>query len=424
MADFVSRAAQVLSPVLGRYFNLNIQSGSGCYLTDTAGRQYLDFASGIAVASTGHCHPQVVSAVHAQVDKLIHPCIAVGVSEPVVEMAEKLIAALNSELTSVFFCQSGTEAIEAAIKLARFATKKSELLAFTGGFHGRTLGALSVTSSKLKYQADVGPLLPGVSFFPFPYCYRCPWSKDPADCQMVCIGEMIAHLDTVSDRLAAVIIEPVLGEGGYIPAPDPFLDTLITECQRRGILVIMDEIQTGAGRSGHWAHFNRLTATPDIAVFAKGIASGFPLGAMVAKADISAKWTVGSHGSTYGSNPVSCAAGAATIDVLTPIIPTLPAKSARIQSILTAKLHDHPNVGDIRVMGLMAGIELVTDRTTRAPHPTLVREILADCLERGVIVLSCGIYDQCIRIIPPLIVSDSEIESGLETIASVICAHR
>lgn len=409
-----------LSPVLGKFHDLDIQSGHGCYLTDATGTDYLDFGAGIAVASTGHCHPAVVQAIQDQAATLIHPCIAMGTYPSLLSCAERLCSIVGPEPYSLFFDQTGTGAVEAALKLAKFVTGKHKIVAFQGGFHGRSMGSLSVTSSKKSYRDNIGPMLEGVSFFPYPYCYRCPWNDDIQSCQTEACINALHTSDLFSSDVAAVIIEPILGEGGYVPAPHAFLRELEALCKEKNILLIIDEIQSGIGRTGHWFAFQEAGLSPDIVVTAKGLGSGMPIAACIAKKHIMDKWKAGAHGGTYGGNPVTCAAALATLDIIEKEKKRVPALAARATEQLTAGLSEHPFIGDIRIAGLMIGIECVTDKAQKTPHPELTSYILKECLKRNLIVLSCGIHHNVIRLAPPLIISDEELQTGLQTLIEVI----
>ena len=414
-------STQFLSPVLGRYHHIEYAKGEGCYLWDTAGKKYLDMASGLGVASTGHCHPKVTEAICKQAQTFIHPCIGNGHYAPPALLAETL-STLISDTTpfTAFFAQSGSEANEAAIKLARYVTKRKKLVAFQGGFHGRTLGALSLTTSKMKYRDGYEPLLEGISFFPYPYTYRCPWGKQTeADSTNAAI-HALKESPLFNEDVAAVIIEPALGEGGYIPAPIAFIKALRDICTEKGILLIFDEIQTGVGRIGKWFGFQHYGVEPDIITLAKGIASGMPLSACLAKKTIMDQWTPGAHGGTYGANPVSCAAANATLAVISEHLPGIPEKSNIAFDLLHKRLGSHPNIGDIRGYGYFIGIELVKDKTSKTPYPELIKPILEDARNRGVILISCGLHDNVLRIIPPLIIDEPTLLNGLNIICDAI----
>lgn len=422
MSSLLDRGNEVLSPVLAHYTTLEVKSGKGCYLWDMTGQAYLDFATGIAVASTGHCHPDVVSAIQKQAATLIHACAGIVYYERHIALAEKLGEILGNPLTSVFFCQSGTEAIEASIKLAKYTSGKSGLIAFKGGFHGRTLGALSITSSKEKYKTGYEPLLPDVYFSPYPYCYRCPYQKKHPSCSLYCLNEFEKTILQNGQNIAAVIIEPVLGEGGYIPTPTGFLKKLKEICEVKKILLIFDEIQTGFGRTGTWFYFQKENVIPDIIALAKGIASGLPLGACVASKELMSKWTTSAHGSTFSGNPISCAASLATIQVLSKALPTIAALGKKALKYLKKELQNSPIVGDIRAEGLMIGIEFVKDKNLKTPYPEIIKPIIQKCLENHLIVISCGIHDNVIRLMPPLIISEEDLLKGLAIFKDVIHA--
>lgn len=417
--SFLERANQALSSVSSHYTQLEIVRGEGCYLYDAQGRGYLDFSSGVGVVSTGHCHPKVVKAIQDQAATLIHACIGVVYYDPPIRLAEKLGQILGPGLDSVFFVQSGSEAIESAIKLAKYITKKHKIVAFKGGFHGRTLGALSLTTSKEKYRDGYAPLLEGVQFFPYPYCYRCPWGKDSASCEVFCKEELTAYFDQLDNQVAAVIIEPILGEGGYTSAPEAFLKHLHALCKEKGILLIFDEIQTGFGKTGHWFAFQKLGIVPDIIALAKGIGSGLPLGACVASKTLMSQWTPGAHGGTYGGNPVTCAAGVATLEVLESHLENISTLGKKAFSFLQDQLRQSPAVGDLRAEGLMIGIEFIKPHT-KEPNPEFMKQVMGHCLEKGLIVISCGLHDNVIRLVPPLVIDEDTLIKGLTILTEVI----
>ena len=418
------KSQQFLSPVLGRYHQLELVSGKGCYLYDVNQREYLDFSSGIAVTSTGHCHPQVVKAIEQQAKTLIHPCIAVGNSAPVIECAEKLTSLFLPHEFSVFFDQSGTTAVEAALKLAKYVSKKHKIVAFEGGFHGRSMGSLSVTTSKRAYQDHIGPMVEGVSFFPFPNMYRSVWQATDTQSALDCCLAQLQASELFNCDVAAVIIEPILGEGGFVPAPVEFLQQLQVICKANDILLIIDEIQTGIGRTGDWFLFQKYGLDPDIVVTAKGLGSGMPIGACLAKKELMNQWTAGAHGGTYGGNPVTCAAAAATLDVVEQYLPDINDKSQFCFDFLHTQLDDHPHVGDIRGAGLLIGLELVIDKTSKKPHAKLVKDVLDTALSRQLILISCGVYGNVIRILPPLVISKQELKQGLTILCEILNDYR
>ncbi|MFA5879195.1 MAG: aspartate aminotransferase family protein [Candidatus Margulisiibacteriota bacterium] len=420
MKELVKRADQVLSPVLGHYSQLEVAFGKGCYLYDYNNEPYLDFATGIGSAVTGHCHTDVVNAIKTQAETLIHACAGVVYYEPNIALAEQLGGILGAGLTSVFFTQSGTEAVEAAIKLAKFTFGKQGILAFKGAFHGRSLGSLSITTSKIKYQEGYLPLLPNTYFFDYPYCYRCPWQKENHTCELFCLKNLELQLSKLSAELAAVIIEPILGEGGYVPLPKQFLTGLKALTKKYGILLILDEVQTGFAKTGEWFCFQKENIEPDIICLAKGIASGLPLGACIAKPELMAKWKTGAHGSTYSGNPVCCQASLATIKVLENVLPNIKKLNEIAEKILYDELTDYPFLGDLRIQGLMIGLEFVKDKSTKEPYPELVKSIMTKCLENKLIVISSGLFDNVIRLMPPLIINEADLKKGLMILVKVI----
>ena len=420
MKDLVKRADKVLSPVLGHYSKLEVAYGRGCYLYDFHDQPYLDFATGIGAAATGHCHPEVVKAIKAQAETLIHANTGVVYYEPNIALAEELGQLLGAGLNSMFFTQSGTEAVEAAIKLAKYTSGKPGILAFKGAFHGRSLGSLSITTSKLKYQEGYFPLLSNMHFFDYPYCYRCPWQKERSTCNLFCLEKFADYLPKISAELGAVIIEPVLGEGGYIPLPLGFLKGLREITEQQKVLLMLDEVQTGFGKTGAWFSFQKEAIEPDVVCVAKAIASGLPLGACVATSELMAKWTTGAHGSTYSGNPVCCQAALATIRVLKKALPNVTQLNQIAVEILSSNLKDYPYLGELRENGLMIALEFVKDKSTKEPYPELVKKVMVECLSNRLIVVSSGLFDNVIRLIPPLIITEGELRNGLEILIEAI----
>jgi predicted acetylornithine/succinylornithine family transaminase len=393
-----TRAAKVLTPALSHYSNIEIDKGRGIYLYSKEGKKYLDFACGIAVTNTGHCHPKVVAAAVKQTEALIHACAGIVYYEANVLLAEKLAAICPGGLNMSFFCQSGAEAIEGALKLAKYATNKPGIIAFEGSFHGRTLGALSVTTSKQKYRDRYEPLLPNI--------HVAPYSKENS------LGEAEKFLK--AGNIAGIIVEPIQGEGGYIIPSKEFLSGLRALCNKYEALLIFDEVQTGFGRTGKMFASEYFGVYPDIMAVAKAIASGFPLGAVIAKEAVMKAWAPGAHGSTFSGNPVSCAAALATIDVLEK--EKLIENSAKMGAYMKAKLDGikkaYPAIVDVRGIGLMVGVEFKDGPTAKA-----VRE---SCLGAGLILITCGVSDQVIRLIPPLIVSKEHIDTALNILEGAL----
>lgn len=414
--DLAALAGPNMSPVLGRYMDRSWSHGVGHRLFDTAGRGYLDFANGIAVTALGHAHPRVTAAVHAQVDQLMGPVHAIGFAEPTVRLAAMLADTFPAPLDAVLFLNSGSETIDGAIKLARRVTGRPAILAFRGAFHGRTIGATSVTSSSLNYRRGYEPLLPSIYQLPFPAAYR-----DFDDDEDAASETCLAHLDelfatTVApSQVAAVLVEPVQGEGGYYPAPDRFLQALRAICDEHGILLIADEVQSGYGRTGEMWAFQHAGIVPDVVCVAKAIANGLPLSAIVTSRDLQERWGRGAHGTTYGGNPVACAAGVAVLETIRDeaLVDKARSRGAELAGGLRELMAEHPAIGDVRGRGLMIGVEFVRDRDTREPDGTMADAVTARAAEAGLLLLSCGLHHQVIRWIPPLDVSVPEIEEAL-----------
>ncbi len=413
--EWLARERAHLSQVLYRYTPLVIERAQGSYLYTVDGRRYLDFGSGIGVTNLGHGHPEVVRAAHEQLDKLVHISV-VAHHQPAIELAERIAALAPGKLDKVFFGNSGAEAVEGAIKLARYVTGRPGLIAFQGAFHGRTYGALSLTASKSYYRERYEPFLPSIYHVPYPYAYRNPSGPgDEATLKFVFdfIDEM---LDTrVPPRnVAAFIVEPVLGEGGYVVPPKAFMPRLRKLCDQHDILLIADEVQSGYGRTGTMFACEHTRVVPDIMTLAKSIASGLPLSAVVASSRLMDQWEPAAHGSTFGGNPVACAAGIATLDVFEQegILANTVARGAELVRRLQELKARTPSIGDVRGLGLMVGVELV--KKDGAPDKELQTRIRKVCLDSGLVILSCGAHDNVLRIVPPLNVSQEELDEGWE----------
>jgi 4-aminobutyrate aminotransferase len=414
----IERDARVVSPSYTRSYPLVAERGEGAVVEDVDGNRFLDFSAGIAVVATGHCHPRVVEAIQKQAARLIHMSGTDFYYEELVALAEKLAEIAPGEVPRrVSFGNSGAEAIEGAIKLARYATGRDKIIAFFGGFHGRTLGALSLTARKAVQRAGFGPLIPGVVHAPYPYCYRCPFGRQPEGCAVECVKHIEdTLLKTIAppEETAAIVVEPVQGEGGYVVPPKKFFDELARVAGQNGILLIFDEVQSGMGRTGKMWAAEHFSAAPDILAVAKGIASGMPLGATVARADLMT-WPPGAHASTFGGNPVCCAAALATIALLEE---GLMKNAERMGAHLMDRMHDWParysHVGDVRGLGLMIGIELVRDQRTKEKAPELRDRVLRQAFERGLLVLGAG--DNTIRLCPPLVVTRDQCDFATETL--------
>jgi 4-aminobutyrate aminotransferase len=414
--DYAALSAPHLSPILGRYFGRSWERGEGHELIDTAGRHYLDFASGIATTSLGHHHPAVTKAIHEQVDKLLHICNALGYLEPVGRLAQMIADVMPEPLDTVFFANSGSEAIEAALKLARRVTGRPGLIAFSGGFHGRTYGSVSVTTSNINYRTGYEPLLPSVFISPYPNVYRDFGGDERAAVTgaMAGLRRLLAE-EIAPSKVAGILIEPVQGEGGYYNAPVAFLQELRALCDQHGILLIADEVQCGYGRTGKMWGFEHAGIVPDVVCLAKAIANGLPLSAIVTRRELQDRWGVGAHGSTFGGNPVSCAAGVAVLETIRDqnLVANAAATGAQLMTGLKAIMAEEPRIGDVRGPGLMIGVEFVKDRGTREPDGALADAVLARSLDDGLILLSAGVQHQVVRWMPPIDITPTEIDRAL-----------
>ena len=414
--DLAALAQPHLTPVLGRYMDRSWSHGEGHRLFDTDGRAYLDFANGIAVTALGHAHPKVTAAIHEQVDRLMGPVHAIGFSEPMVRLASSLASTFPGPLDTVFFLNSGSEAIEAALKLARRVTGRPGIIAFRGGFHGRTFGAMSVTTSNINYRAGYEPLLPGIYFARYPAAYpEFEGDAEAAAAASLADIELLFRTSIPASEVAAFLIEPVLGEGGYYPAPASFLRRLRTLCDEHGILLIADEVQTGFGRTGRMWGFEHSGIVPDVVATAKAIANGLPLSALVTRRELQERWGRGAHGTTFGGNPVACAAGVAVLDVIgeQKLLANADARGRELLAGLRELMADEPRIGDVRGVGLMIGVEFVEDRTGRRPDGALAEAVANRASDAGLLLLTCGLHHQVIRWIPPLDVTVPEIEEAL-----------
>jgi 4-aminobutyrate aminotransferase len=406
-----------LTPVVGRYYEREWSHGVGHRLFDTDGKAYLDFANGIAVTALGHAHPRVTAAVHAQVDKLSGPINAIGYTEPISRLATDLAATFPAPLDSVMFLNSGSEVIDGALKLARRVTGRPGIIAFRGGFHGRTFGAMSVTTTNLNYRTGYEPFVPGVYFAPYPAVYD-DFDGDEARASEACLDILRSLMETVvaPSTVASILIEPVLGEGGYMPAPAAFLQGLRSICDEHGILLIADEVQSGFGRTGKMWAFEHAGIVPDVVVLAKAIANGLPLSAIISSRDLQERWGRGAHGSTYGGNPVACAAGIAVLETIREerLVENVVARGAELVAGLAAVAAEDERIGDVRGPGLMVGVEFVRDKRTREPDTTLPDRLIAACADAGLLVLTCGRQHEVVRWIPPLDVTGAEIAEAVE----------
>ncbi len=401
-----------LSNVLTHSTDIVADHAEGVYIYDSNGTEYLDFTSGIGVTSTGHCHPKVVSAIKKQAESLIFGQLNIVVHTPVLELIDKLKNIVPSGLDRFFFSNSGAEAVEAAVKLAKRATGRSNIIVFQGSFHGRTHLTMSMTTSKTIYRAQYQPLVPGIFVTPYPYSFYYGWDDDETSRFAIKELERLFKSQTTPEETASIIIEPVLGEGGYVIPPRGFIKTLREICDKYGILLIADEIQSGFGRTGKYFAIDHEDVTPDIMVMAKGLASGMPLSCIAYKRDLEKNWLPGSHGGTYGGNPVSCAAAVATIEVLSNenLVTNAAVRGKQLIDGLETLKQKDKRIGDVRGLGLMTAVEFVRDNE---PDPEITKTLIAEAANRNLLLLSCGTFGNVVRWIPPLIVNEAQIEKAL-----------
>ncbi|MGF0318799.1 aspartate aminotransferase family protein [Nocardia fluminea] len=407
-----------LSPVLKQATPVHVDHGAGCYLYDTDGRRYLDFTAGIGVTSTGHCHPTVVAAAQAQVAKLIHGQYTTVLHRPLLELTERLGTVLPEGLDALFFANSGSEAVEAALRLVRQATGRPNVIVFHGGFHGRTVAAATMTTSGTRFSAGFSPLMSGVHVAPFPTAFRYGWSEAEAtDFALRELDYLLATLTSPAET-AAFIVEPVLGEGGYIPGNTRFFQGLRERADRHGILLVFDEIQTGFGRTGKFFGHQHFDVRPDVITIAKGLASGFPLSGIAASRELMAKAWPGSQGGTYGGNAVACAAAVATLEVIEAegLVGNAAVRGAQllagVENLATKA------IGDVRGLGLLVGAEFTTP--TGEPDTATASAAQQAAVDKGLLLLTCGAHMNVVRMIPPLIVTDEQVEDALAIWSEVL----
>lgn len=412
--DLIERGRRHLAPALVFHTDIIVKKAQGIYVESADGKRYMDFSSGLATANLGHCHPGVLKAAREQMDSLVHSgCIFRYESQ--VELSERLARITPGEIDTFFFSNSGAEAVEGAIKLARYATGRQGIVAFMGAFHGRTLGALSLTSSAARYRKGHHPLVPSVYHAPYPYCYRCHMGMERTSCSTECVEylERIFKYQITPEETACVVIEPVLGEGGYVVPPQDFITKLKELCARHGILLVADEVQSGFGRTGKWFASGHFALEPDIMVMAKGIASGFPLSAFGASKGLFSKWPPGSHGTTFGGNPVSCAAACATIDEIESkgLLQNAAGLGGYALSRLAGMKKRIGAIGDARGLGLMIGVEIVKE--DGRPDREGLERVMKRCLDKGLVIIECGVDKNIARLMPPLNTSAEEMDRAL-----------
>jgi 4-aminobutyrate aminotransferase len=410
-----------MSPVWGRIFDFVAERATGSYIHTTDGRRLLDFTCGIAVTNTGHCHPKVVEAIREQAGAFIHAQANIVIHQPMLQLIEELRQIVPASIDGFFFSNSGAEALEGAIKLARVASGRQNVIVFSGSFHGRTAATMAMTTSKTIYRAGFGPLPSGIFVAPFPYALRLGMSEEQASAYALEQLEYLLASQTAPKETAAVLIEPVLGEGGYVAPPKSFIKGLRELCDKHGILLIFDEVQSGFGRTGEWFALEHFDVIPDIMTVAKGIASGLPLSGVFSRLELMKKWDVGSHGGTFGGNAVACAAGVATIRAIRDEKMLANAKQRGTQLVtgLRKLQEEHPQLVDVRGLGLMIGTEFAVDGIPQKAKP-LVKEIVQAAERANLLLLTCGTFDNIIRWIPPLNVSSGEIQDGLKSFGAAI----
>ena len=412
-----------LSPVWTHYTPIVSERAEGCYVYDQDGSAYLDFTSGIGVTNTGHCHPKVVAAIREQAGLFLHAQINLVVHKPILELVQELRTILHPSIDGFFFSNSGAEALEGAVKLARAATGRPNVIVFQGSFHGRTSSTMAMTTSKTIYRAGYQPLPAGFFVAPFPYAFRYGWDEETTSRWCLNELEFLLASQTAPSETAAILIEPVLGEGGYVVPPTSFLKGLREICDKHGILLIFDEVQSGFGRTGKWFALEHFGVVPDIITAAKGLASGMPLSGVFSRLDLMKKWEVGSHGGTYGGNAVACASAVATIRVMKEekMLENATLRGEQLVTGLRKLQEEYPQIGDVRGVGLMIGTEFIVGGRPEKAKP-LVKEIVHAAEERDLLLLSCGTYDNTVRWIPPLNVTSQQINDGLQAFEEALKA--
>jgi len=420
--ELVKKDEEFISPSYGRFYPLVVESGKGCIVKDVDGNEFIDFNSGLVCMGVGHNHPKVVAAIKNQCDRFLHYSNTDFFYREVVDLAEKLAQITpGSPEKKVYFGNSGAEAVEAAVKLAKWHSRRQLFIGFTGAFHGRTVGALSFTASKPTQKRYFFPLMPGVTHVPYAYCYRCAFKLTYPDCHYWCvdfIDEQVLQKYVPPEDTAAILFESIQGEGGYVVPPPEYFQRIKKLADKYGLLLIDDEVQSGMGRTGKWFAIEHWGVEPDIVCTAKALASGLPLGATIAKAKIM-DWVPGSHASTFGGNPLSCVAASAVIDVVKEekLLENATKQGAYIMKRLGELKEQSEIVGDVRGKGLMIGMEIVEDKESKKPAPQKVTEIMMRSWKRGINVITCGA--STIRIAPPIIITRDLVDSALDIIEDV-----
>lgn len=419
--DYLKVDEAHVNPVLSRSAKIVAERAEGSYIYDMNGDAYLDFATGIAVNNVGHCHPKVVEAIQKQASQLIHTSVVTH-NVRYIELCKKLAEVAPGRLDSVFLANSGAEAVEGAVKMARYITGRPAIVNFRGSFHGRTIFTTALTSSKLVYREKYEPLPGSIHTVPFPYTYRSHFRGNPE----ACVNDVMHQLDMLfkqmvhPEQVAAFLVEPVQGEGGYVPAPRGFFKKLRELADKHGILLIVDEVQTGFGRTGKLFAIEHYGIEPDIMLMAKGIAGGMPISAFVTRKELSQKWQPGRHGSTFGGNPVSCAAALATIDVIEKekLSDRAASLGHEMQEHLRKALAGNPLVGEVRGLGMMIAVEF-NDKDGN-PNHDLADLVVQKCFQQKLIIITCGSHGHILRLIPPLNITDADSKKGLEILVKAI----
>jgi 4-aminobutyrate aminotransferase len=418
-------ARQHMSPILVRYFEREWVRGDGHYLYDAEDVPYLDFATGIATTILGHRHPAVTRAICEQADRIVHLCNALGYAAPMSGLAAEIAATMPEPLDTVFFQNSGSEVIEAAVKLARRVSGRPAMIGFTGGFHGRTMAAVALTSSNPNYRVGYEPVLPGVYLAPFPDVYNG-GGEEKATADALAGLHEVFRWQVSPDRVAAMVVEPVQGEGGYRPAPAAFLRELRRICDEHRILLVDDEIQAGMARTGRMWAFEHAGIVPDMVCIAKGIANGLPLGLLVTSRELQDRWGAGAHGTTFGGNPVACEAARAVLRTIRDegLVENAASRGAELRAGIERLAAEDPGIGDVRGPGLMIGVEFVKDRATRAPDGERAGRLLQAMADGGLLVLLCGTDHNVMRWMPPINVTVDEVREALRIFGAALEADR
>jgi len=421
--EIVERDHAVISPSFGRAYPLVIKSSQGCIVTDVDGNEFIDLNAGLAVCNVGHSHPRVVKAIKDQVDKFLHYSYTDFYYENYIDLGETLHDLLPGDFQKKFFYgNSGAESVEAAIKLSRWHSRRQMILAYIGSFHGRTMGAVSLTASKPAQRRYFAPFIPGVKHIFYPYCYRCPFNLEYPGCGFRCvtyIDDYLFHKFVPPEEVSMILTEPIQGEGGYVVPPEGYFGELKKLCDEHGILLAADEVQTGLGRTGKWFASEHFGFVPDIVCMAKGIAAGLPLGVTASRADLM-DWTPGSHASTFGGNPVSASAAIEVLRIIKDekLLENAEKVGGHLMKRLGEMKEEHPMIGDVRGRGLMVGVELVKDKESKEPAKKETDDVMMRCFEKGAAIVNCGV--STIRWMPPLIITKELIDSALEIFDEVL----